>query len=53
MFLAALGQRERELGSADTFSADERRQVRRQAVRVVTWSLLAGIAMTMAALLAR
>lgn len=53
MFLAALGERERELGPADAFSAGERRQVRRQAVRVVTWALCAGIAMTAAALLAR
>lgn len=53
MFLAALGQRERDLGAVDGLSVEDRRVVRRQAVRVVTWSLSTGVAMTAAALLAR
>lgn len=51
--LAALGERDRELGTRDGLSAAERRQARRQAVRVALWSLVAGIAMTAAAMLAR
>ncbi len=51
--MAALGERDRELGEPRNLSPAERAVVWVQAKRVVLWSVAAGLAMMLAAVLVR